>query len=57
MEASHREQKCAGNLQQEESEADFYKRCAGNMAGCKETRAQSRESPADYPEPSWLHSS
>ena len=28
MEAGRREQKCACNLQQEESKADFYERCA-----------------------------
>lgn len=35
MEAGHREQKCACNLQQEESKADFYKRCAKNTSGSR----------------------
>lgn len=35
MEAGGREQKCACNLQQEESTADFNKRCAGNTSGSR----------------------
>lgn len=35
MEAGRREQKCACNLQQEESKADFYKGCVKNTSGSR----------------------
>lgn len=46
MEAGGKEQKCACNLQQEESEADFYKRCAGDTAGSRRDVSLERGKPA-----------